>query len=240
MPPPLALNAWLRFDAIQRAFAGIPYGATVLEVGAGEGAVAARLSKHYDVLAIEPDPQSAKIARERITAAGGRFRQCCSSDLPGDQFSVVCAFEVLEHMKDDRAALTEWVSHLAPGGWLILSVPAFEARFGAWDTRAGHYRRYEPASLQQLLAGAGLRDTRIWVTGFPLGNGLEQARNLIGRLRTNRGTSQERTLASGRAYQPPAALGFATAALSIPFRLMQRPFSQTRLGTGLVVRARLA
>src|SRR3546814_13621988 len=69
----------------------------------------------------------------------------CSSDLSDWQstFNMVCAFDVLEHIEDDRLAIQEWIRWLAPNGKMILSVPAHRSRWGAGDVWAGHYRRYD-------------------------------------------------------------------------------------------------
>lgn len=236
--PPLALNAWLRYDAIQRAFDVVPAGARVLEIGAGQGAVGARLARRYHYTGIEPDPASAALAQARIEAHGGQFRQCRSSDLSGERFTVVCAFEVLEHIEDDSQALAFWTRHLLPGGWLVLSVPAFQHRFAAADHMVGHFRRYDPDVLRQRLTAAGLTDIALWVTGFPFGVLLEHGRNLLATIKPKRSTVETRTLESGRWFQPPAALGLATQAVTLPFRWLQRPFARTTFGTGLVARAR--
>ena len=63
-------------------------------------------------------------------AIGARPRDASSGDLSelaaGETFDLVCAFEVLEHIEDDDAALTEWRARVRPGGRLLLSVPASE------------------------------------------------------------------------------------------------------------------
>jgi SAM-dependent methyltransferase len=45
-------------------------------------------------------------------------------------FALVGSFEVLEHVPDYRAALAEFYRVLAPGGWLILTVPFFLGNAG--------------------------------------------------------------------------------------------------------------
>lgn len=60
---------------------------------------------------------------------------------------MVCAFEVLEHIEDDKEALAERVTDVRPGGQLVLSVPAFQERFEPMDRHAGHFRRYSPEEL---------------------------------------------------------------------------------------------
>ena len=66
--PPLAANAWLRWDVTRRL---VPDDArTVLEVGCGGGGFGARLSVGRDYLGVEPDATSSATARARVTAAG--------------------------------------------------------------------------------------------------------------------------------------------------------------------------
>ena len=238
---PLAPNAWLRYDAVSRM---LPVGVRdVLEVGCGQGALGVRLAQRYQYLGLEPDPASWAVAQRRISAAGrGEVRNIPVEELGPEQFDLVCAFEVLEHLEDDTAAVRRWTSRVRPGGWLMMSVPAHQGRYGPWDELVGHFRRYDPEGMTALLASCGLTDIEVRQYGFPLGYPLEAARNLIGRRRlaaAPTGSVAERTAASGRLLQPASrARGAATRYGTAPFRLLQRGFTGT--GTGLVVRARFA
>src|SRR5262249_34514468 len=102
-----------------------------------------------------------------------------------------------------------------------------------------HMRRYDPADLERVLEAAGFSEEAVLAYGFPLGYVLEAGRNLLARRDAGTGTDGERTSASGRWLQPPEGAARATQLLSLPFRLVQRPFGRTSLGTGLVGRARL-
>jgi SAM-dependent methyltransferase len=237
---PLTPNAWLRYDVLTRMLpAGIQ---DVLEVGCGQGALGVRLAQRYQYLGLEPDEVSWAVAQRRISAAGrGEVRNIREDALGPEQFDLVCAFEVLEHIEDDAAAVRQWTSRLRPGGWLMMSVPAHQERYGPADKLAGHFRRYDPESMTALLTRCGLTDIEVRQYGFPLGYSLEAARNLIARRRLTAapdGSLAERTAASGRLLQPSSGkLGMATRYGTAPFRLLQRGFTGT--GTGLVVRARV-
>ena len=209
----------------------------MLEIGAGQGSIGARLAKRFRYVGVEPDPVSASIARHRVERYGGRIVQGTWSDIPSATYSVVAAFEVLEHIEDDRTALKQWSELLEPGGMLVLTVPAYQSRFAAADRRVGHHRRYDPHDLHSKIQAVGLTRVEIWMTGFPLGYALENVRNLLAWRHPTRGTMYDKSLASGRLYQPLPILAFATQAATFPFRLMQRPFARSRFGTGLVVRA---
>jgi glycosyltransferase involved in cell wall biosynthesis/SAM-dependent methyltransferase len=238
---PLALNAWLRYELIKRM---VPTDISdVLEVGCGQGAVGARLAQRYRYLGVEPDQASWAVASQRMSAAGrGEVRNIAVEDLGDDQFDLICAFEVLEHIEDDAAALKEWTGRLRPHGWLLLSVPAHQHRYGPFDELVGHFRRYDPDAMTALLNGLGFTVVEMRQSGFPLGFALEAGRNLIGRRRLATAATAsvaERTAGSGRLLQPSARLtGTATRWATVPFRLMERGFPNT--GTGLIVLARSA
>lgn len=253
--PPLALNAWLRYDVVSRLVPGTA--TSVLEIGCGAGAFAARLAVDFDYLGVEPDGTSYAAARARLADLGrGEVRHGRSDDVveSGRRFDLVCAFEVLEHLADDEAAVREWLEYVAPGGHLLLSTPAFGERFGPWDVHAGHYRRYSPEQMVGLLERCGLHEVEAVVYGFPLGYALEGARNTYLRLRPDGDAGvvpghfsdtvteapevmEERTAGSGRLLQPKQWMAGLTRAGTAPFRLMQRRFPTK--GTGLVARARV-
>jgi SAM-dependent methyltransferase len=236
---PLAPNAWLRFDVVASM---LPAAAvTALEIGCGGGSFGARLATRYDYLGLEPDLDCAAAARDRLRALGrGEVQNIAAEFLPDRQFDLVCAFEVLEHIENDRAALRAWARLVRPGGWLLLSVPAGPDRFGPWDELVGHFRRYEPSGLAGLLTETGFTRVRTRLYGFPLGYALEPARNAVARRRLARSAGQtinERTAASGRQLQPSAGpAGVLSHWATAPFQFLQRAFPGT--GTGLVATAR--
>src|SRR5205807_9201048 len=117
------------------------------------------------------DARLARLGRGKIVAG--------LEDLDsGRQFDLVCAFEVLEHIADERAALAAWRERLRPGGRLLLSVPAGESRYGAADRHVGHYRRYETHRLEELLREVGFEVIHSERIGLPLGYVLEPLRHL--------------------------------------------------------------
>jgi SAM-dependent methyltransferase len=141
--PPLTVKGWLRYDVVTRLLAGLEGVESVLEVGAGEGALGVRLARRYRYVGLEPDPRAFATARARFARAG--LESVVEGDvekLPsGSTFDLVCAFEVLEHCEDDVAELRRWAERVRPEGWLMLSVPAFADWFGPADRKAGHFRR---------------------------------------------------------------------------------------------------
>ena len=68
--------------------------------------------------------------------------------------TIVC-LNVLEHIEDDRGVLRRLHDSLAPGGRLLLLVPAHQWLFGSIDRAIDHHRRYERAGLVRKLEEAG-------------------------------------------------------------------------------------
>ncbi len=233
-PTALSPGAWLRWDVIEEHVTRL--GPTsILEVGMGGGAAGSRLAAMTPTyVGFEPDPAARALAGTRMP--GGTELLEAAAAIGERRFDLVCAFEVLEHIEDDRAAVDQWMAWTSTGGHLLLSVPAFASRMGHWDHRVGHHRRYDPDALRALLADAGLVDIDLRLIGFPLGYVLEAARNAIARVRPDPETSMsERTAESSRMLQPPDVPRLTELATA-PFRAAQRRFPER--GTGIVVLAR--
>jgi SAM-dependent methyltransferase len=232
----------MRWGAVQSV---LPAAAIdVLEVGCGQGGFGVRLSRRYPAyVGVEPDRLAFEVARDRLVADGGRgeARNGGVEVLDADsRFDLVCAFEVLEHIEDDRAALESWVARLRPGGTLLMSVPGFARRFAPADVMAGHFRRYDPPVLEELMRSVGLVDVEVRQFSGPLGYVLETARNQLGRRRLAKRKDEsieDRTAGSGRLFQPTSSPHAALAEHgTAPFRWLQD--KGLGGGPGLLARAR--
>ena len=91
---------------------------------------------------------------ERLNALGGIATPGDVGTLTfGDgQFDLVCAFDVIEHVEDDRRLFSELGRVLKDDGVLICSVPLHAKLWTEFDDWVGHARRYEPADLLAIMA----------------------------------------------------------------------------------------
>ena len=65
--------------------------------------------------------------------------------------------DVLEHIADDAAMLASLANKLAPGGRIVLKVPAIPWLFNSLDAAVGHFRRYDQTALTLVAHSAGCR-----------------------------------------------------------------------------------
>ena len=231
-PPPLSLTAWLRYDAISRL---IPSNVVrVLEIGAGLGSVGLLLARRFEYVGLEPDSESFGTAVQRLGSTGTVVNATAEDYEAREPFDLLCAFEVLEHTEDDRATLVGWLRHLKPGGHALVSVPFRRELFSSWDEKAGHYRRYDREDIVDTFHAVGLQSVRTIAYGFPLASLSLKARNALTRSEKHDAPIEERTAASARLMQPPSWASIGTASVAAPFRVLQRPFARSNLGTGIV------
>jgi len=71
-------------------------------------------------------------------------------------FDLVTSFDVFQMLPDDRLALAEMARVVRPGGLVVVSAAALEALRGDHSAVWEEVRRYTPAMMRTLVAGAGL------------------------------------------------------------------------------------
>jgi SAM-dependent methyltransferase len=132
----------------------------ILDYGCGTGGNTSGYASLGAVVGIEPDAGAVRLAGER---GGARYCRASGIQLPFGQgaFDAVVASDVLEHIADDGAAISEIARVLRPGGAAIISVPAHQWLFSEHDAALHHFRRYSKAALRSLLERCGLRIRRL-------------------------------------------------------------------------------
>jgi SAM-dependent methyltransferase len=137
-------------------------GRRVLEIGAGIGNMAEYFLDRERLVLAEPEASY----RERLAArfAGRANVRVVPVRLPAvdphlgaERLDTIICLNVLEHVEADTAALAAMRGLLAPGGRVVLLVPALRFLYGSLDAALGHYRRYAAAELREKVRAAGLR-----------------------------------------------------------------------------------
>lgn len=132
-----------------------PYiGSRLLEIGTGLGNLRRHLPPLERFVSVDIDPAALERARARdpegeyvlADAQGADF-----AEQAGGGFDTVFCANVLEHLDDERRAAANFAGALAPGGRLLLLVPALGALYNDLDRLAGHRRRYTKESVREIL-----------------------------------------------------------------------------------------
>lgn len=171
--------------ALIRRCAPPPEGARLLEIGCGTGHNLSMLSGFGVVDAIEVDEASRTIAEERLG------RAVSSAPLPElrgiveHQYDFVAAFDVIEHIPDDVAALAAIARLLKSDGKFVMTVPAHQWMWSAHDVVNHHQRRYSKRGLKALIDRSPLKLEKLGYFNsllFPLA----VADRVVSRLRANK------------------------------------------------------
>ena len=85
---------------------------------------------------------------------------------PDARFDLVCAFDIIEHVEDDRQVFRELRRVTRVDATIVFSVPLHPAHWSAFDVLVGHVRRYDPDVLLGLLAEHSLVLERSAVFGM--------------------------------------------------------------------------
>jgi SAM-dependent methyltransferase len=136
-------------------------GSRILEVGCGTGHNLAMLDMFGSVEAIEVDPAARSLAEQRLGRPVGSAPLPELAGVPDGAFDLIGSFDVIEHIEDDRAALTGIARCLKPGGKFVMTVPAHQWMWSAHDVVNHHHRRYSKSSLSALFERSPLKLERI-------------------------------------------------------------------------------
>ena len=148
----------LIFKLTRKISSTLPPGYRVLEVGCGTGNVLRMLCEACPdgkVVGLELWFDGLRHAQSR---SAGFLVQGDVRDYPfGKPFDLVGLFDVLEHVEEDRETLASLWKALAPGGRLLLTVPAHQFLWSYFDEAAHHCRRYSAQDIRQKLTDAGFQ-----------------------------------------------------------------------------------
>jgi SAM-dependent methyltransferase len=158
-----ALNQWV-FSQFQSEM-----GQNVLEVGCGSGNFTVMIGNTgADLLAVDIDEtflEAARDATRHQPQVNIEHRDITQSAWDGE-FDTIVMLDVLEHLEDDVTLLKSLWRALAPGGRLIIKVPALPGIFGVMDEVVGHQRRYTRRTLVKAIEAAGFSNPKCWAFNF--------------------------------------------------------------------------
>lgn len=140
--------------AIRRYFTQV---SRFLEIGCGTGFVLRAIQGAFASAEIS----GSEISVSGLTLASNRVGQAVLIQMDArripfrNHFDLIGAFDVLEHIEEDEAALVGIHAALSPGGGLLLTVPQHRWLWSPVDDFAGHARRYTRKEMVAKLESSG-------------------------------------------------------------------------------------
>jgi SAM-dependent methyltransferase len=131
----------------------------ILNVGCDTGGTIGMLEKFGTVDNVDTSDDAITFARR---LGHGNITKVDDVSLPFKDkvYDIVGAFDVLEHIADQKSALSEWKRVLKDDGAIVMTVPAYQWLWSRHDIAMHHWRRYTMRSLTTVAAEVGLMPER--------------------------------------------------------------------------------
>lgn len=140
-----------------------PSPGSVLEIGCGAGGTLARIRDTFPAAALTASDiyaEALPYVAERVP--GAKVVQMDATAIPFvEDFDVVVACDVIEHIERDDLALAQMHRAVRPGGGIVLTVPQDPRLWSAWDELGHHQRRYTRDELVRKVRAAGFSVERV-------------------------------------------------------------------------------
>jgi SAM-dependent methyltransferase len=142
-----------------------PGAQSLLEIGCGTGNVLAALAASGLRRVVGAEGHAEGLAFAARRAPGAELIQLDARRIPfREEFDVVAAFDVIEHIDEDEEVLRAMHAACRRGGGVLITVPQHAWLWSRRDEFAGHRRRYARSELLRKVAAAGF--TRPWASSF--------------------------------------------------------------------------
>jgi len=215
------------------SLAGAGKGARIVDIGSGQGDMAAALRSRFpeaEVLGLELSHSGVEISRRKVP--GARFVQRNLLDdiePPVDQRGwathAVCS-EVIEHLDEPGRLLRNIRAYMNESCCLILTAPG--GPMSAFDKHIGHRKHWRRSEIQALLQSSGFATEQVTGVGFPFFN-LYRCVVIL------RGKKLISDVTTGQLDEPPWP---ARAAMAVFHQLIRPRLNSSHHGWQMIAKAR--
>jgi SAM-dependent methyltransferase len=162
----------------------LPKDARILEIGCGTGHNFEMLRRFGRLDAIEVDDEARALASRRLGQAVGDAPLPGLGGVPDGTYHLIALLDVLEHVDGRPESLASIAAKLAPGGRILVTVPAYQWMWSAHDRAHHHKLRYSKKGLRRDAEAAGLKVEKIGYFNsllFPLAAAARLAGKALGK-----------------------------------------------------------
>ena len=151
------LRVWL-----EKLNIGLKTRPNIFELGCGTGEVTSFLNKYGRTKSIDVSPEAVKYCKEK-GLKNVFLQDVVEYDVKkeANKYDYAFALDVLEHIQDDTAAMKNTYDVLKPGGYFIVTVPAYKFLWSHHDEALHHKRRYHSLEISQKLKDTGFEIRKI-------------------------------------------------------------------------------
>ena len=124
----------------------------VLDVGCGDAFIINNLHKKFDFNMV--DGVDINLTSEQLNLFSPKDKNINLFNTYDNlkDYDLILLSDVIEHVEDDKVFLSDIVTnYLVSGGYVLITVPAFEFLFGFHDVFLNHFRRYSLKKLEKLI-----------------------------------------------------------------------------------------
>ena len=128
----------------------------ILDAGCGTGGNIETLARFGDVIGVDNSPEAIKFCEKR-GFENVQLKNIENTGFSDNSFDLIVALDVLEHIENDGETLKEFYRILKEGGYILISVPAYQFLWSEHDVALHHKRRYSMEEINRCLLEADFR-----------------------------------------------------------------------------------
>lgn len=137
----------------------------ILNVGVATGATSIMLQQFGEVTSIEYDEDCCNFINQQdnLNVSQGSITEL---NFANNSFDLVCAFDVIEHVEDDKTAAKELERVCSPNGYIFITTPAYQFLWSEHDVVNHHFRRYTLSNFRNLFSVGTLSNIKATYFNF--------------------------------------------------------------------------
>lgn len=131
----------------------------ILDIGCGNGLVMKQFQNNLNIIIDGCDLNKEALTNHIRPLSGNLFLYNILDENPQlkGKYDTLLLLDVIEHIENEAEFLTSVKEHLKKDGLVVINVPALNWLYSKYDSKLGHFRRYNKKELNVIIENAGFR-----------------------------------------------------------------------------------